>query len=186
MTTDKRVERTQGRLREALATLILQRGYGMISIRDITAQAGVGYATFFRHYPSKDALLLDLLKRSIQDLATLLPPEEVADPAAEGAVIFAHAAENDQLYRILLREEGTRRLLDDIQATAVEEALRRFAGRYESAIPMEILTNHLVASIIALINWWLQNDQPYPAQRMGEIYGQMIMKPFLTLMNPAA
>ncbi len=72
MATDRRVQRTQDRLHQAMAELIVQRSYESISIRDLAAAAGVGYATFFRHYPTKDALLLDLLQRSIQDLAQLL------------------------------------------------------------------------------------------------------------------
>jgi AcrR family transcriptional regulator len=181
MATDRRVQRTHDHLRQALADLILQRGYESITIRDITARAGVGYATFFRHYPTKDALLLDLLQRSIQDLAQLLPPGVDADPAEEGRVIFAHAAQHDQLYHILLRGEGTLALLAEVQAAAVAEVMGRFAGQREPAIPLEILAHHLVASIIALIGWWLQRGQPYPPQRMGQIYAELIMRPFAAL-----
>jgi AcrR family transcriptional regulator len=178
METDRRVQRTQDRLRQAMAELIVQRSYESISIRDLTAEAGVGYATFFRHYPSKDALLLDLLQCSIQDLAQLLPPGLGTDPTEEGRVIFTHAAQHEQIYRILLRGEGTLALLEQVQAASVAEVMARFAGQREPAIPLEILAHHLVASIIALIGWWLQRGQPYPPQRMGQIYAEMIMRPF--------
>lgn len=181
MTTDRRIQRTQDHLRQAMAELIVQRSYESISIRDLAAAAGVGYATFFRHYPTKDALLLDLLQRSIQDLARLLPPGVDADPAEEGRVIFTHAAQHEQLYRILLRGEGTLSLLEQVQAAAVSEVMDRFAGQREPAIPLEILSHHLVASSIALIAWWLQRGQPYPPERMGQIYAEMIMRPFIAL-----
>lgn len=181
MATDRRVQRTQDRLRQAMAELIVQRSYESISIRDLAAAAGVGYATFFRHYPTKDALLLDLLQRSLRDLARLLPPGLNADPAEEGRVIFAHAAQHEQLFRILLRGEGTLALLEQVQAAAVAEVLGRFGGQGEPAIPLEILAHHLVASIIALIGWWLQRGQPYPPQRMGQIYAELIMRPFTAL-----
>jgi AcrR family transcriptional regulator len=166
-----------------MAELIMQRGYDSITIRDLAAEAGVGYATFFRHYPDKDALLLDLLQRSIHDLTRLLPPGPDADPAEEGRVIFAHAAQHDQLYRILLRGEGTLALLEQVQAAAVAEVLDRFAGQREPAIPLEILAHHLVASIIALIGWWLQRGQPYPPERIGQIYAELIMQPFMALVG---
>lgn len=181
MATDRRVQRTQDRLRQAMAELIVQRSYESISIRDLAAAAGVGYATFFRHYPTKDALLLDLLQRSIQDLARLLPPGVDADPAEEGRLIFAHAAQHDQLYRILLRGEGTLALLEGVQAAAVAEVMGHFADQSEPAIPLEILAHHLVASSIALIGWWLQRGQPYPPERMGQIYAELIMQPFTAL-----
>mgnify|MGYP001183675721 CR=1 FL=1 len=181
MTTDPRVQRTQQRLRQALAELVLQQGYESISIRDLAAEASVGYATFFRHYPDKNALLLDLLQRSIQELAQLLPPGLDADPAEEGRVIFVHAAQHEQIYRILLQGQGTLALLDQVQTAAVAEVMERFAGWRQSIIPLEILAHHLVASIIALIGWWLQHGQPYPPERMGQIYAEMIMRPFSAL-----
>lgn len=181
MATDPRVLRTHEHLRQAMAELIVQRPYESITIRDLAAAAGVGYATFFRHYPNKDALLLDLLQRSIQDLALLLPPGLEADPVEEGQVIFAHVAQHEQIFRILLRGEGTLALLEQVQAAAVAQVMGHFAGQREPAIPLEILANHLVASIIALIGWWLQRGQPYPPQRMGQIYAEMIMRPFTAL-----
>ncbi len=181
MATDPRVQRTQERLRQAMADLIDQRGYDSITIRDLAAVAGVGYATFFRHYPDKDALLLDLLQRSIHDLARLLPPGLDDDPAEEGRVIFTHAARHAQLFHILLRGQGTLALLEQVQAAAVAQVMSRFAGQREPAIPLEILAHHLVASIIALIGWWLQRGQPYPPQHMGDIYAELIMRPFAAL-----
>lgn len=183
MTTDPRVQRTQQRLRQALAELVLQQGYESISIRELAAQAGVGYATFFRHYPSKDALLLDLLQRSIQEMARLLPPGLDADPSDEGRLIFVHAAQHQQLYRILLSGGGALALLEEVQAAAVAEVMRRFSRQTAPAIPLEILAHHLVAATIALIGWWLQHDQPYPPPRMGQIYAELIMRPFLELVG---
>lgn len=166
-----------------MAELIVQRSYETISIRDLTAAAGVGYATFFRHYAAKDALLLDLLQRSIQELARLLSPGIDTNPAEEGRLIFVHVAQHDQLFGILLRGEGTLALLEQVQMAAVAEVLSRFAGQPVPAIPLEILAHHLVAASIALIGWWLQHGQPHPPERMGQIYAAMIMQPFIALVG---
>ncbi len=181
MATDRRIQRTRDRLRQALADLILQRSYESITIRDITARADSGYATFFRHYRTKDALLLDLLNRSIEELARLLPPDDQADPVEEGRIIFAHAADNSQLYLILLRGEGTSSLMAQIGATAETEVLHRLGGRSDPMVPSDILAHHLVTSIMTLIGWWLQHGRPYPPERMAHIYAKMIMQPFRDL-----
>jgi AcrR family transcriptional regulator len=39
-----------------------------ISIRDIAADSHVGYTTFFRHYPTKEALLEDLARDEMERL----------------------------------------------------------------------------------------------------------------------
>jgi AcrR family transcriptional regulator len=54
---DRRVTRTRGLLLEALARLIAERGYERLTIQNILDQAGIGRATFYAHFDSKDALL---------------------------------------------------------------------------------------------------------------------------------
>jgi len=58
--TDARAIRTRRALREALLGLIETRAFEQITIREIAARAGIGYATFFRHHASTEALLDDL------------------------------------------------------------------------------------------------------------------------------
>jgi hypothetical protein len=46
-----------------------------------------------------------------------------------------------------------------------------------SLVPVEIAAHHLVASAIALIQWWLDHEMPYPPERMGIIYHELIVRP---------
>ncbi|MBO0803611.1 MAG: TetR/AcrR family transcriptional regulator [Nocardiopsaceae bacterium] len=57
--TDRRVRRTRALLHQALIELILEKGYGRITVQDILDRADVGRSTFYSHYRDKDALLLD-------------------------------------------------------------------------------------------------------------------------------
>ena len=59
--------RTRRTLLDALLRLIEARPFDQITIREIAGEAGIGYATFFRHYPSKDALLQDLASGEIAE-----------------------------------------------------------------------------------------------------------------------
>src|SRR5689334_4808121 len=56
--SDRRIVRTRNLLAQALVALTLEKNYDAVTIREITDRAEIGYATFFRHYPDKDALLL--------------------------------------------------------------------------------------------------------------------------------
>lgn len=177
MATDPRIQRSRQQLHQALAALLLETSYDSLSIRDITARAQIGYATFFRHYSDKDALLLDLLTGSIDHLQGLLPLGPTTTPAHEGTVIFEHVGQSHHIYRILLQGEGTQRLLDQIQAAAVAQVMARFQSRPGSPVPLEIAATHLVDSIVALIRWWLRHDMPYPPQRMGQFYAMLVAEP---------
>lgn len=177
--TDPRVHRSQQRLRQALAELVVEQDYNSITIRAITQRAGVGYATFFRHYPDKTTLLGDLLERSIQDLIRLMPRGDEVDHAAEGRLIFEHVAQNERMFRILLKGKEVNQLLDRVYANASKELTARLPVRSQTAIPLEILLYNLITSVVGLIDWWLKHDRPYPPDEMGRIYADLLMQPFL-------
>ena len=183
--SDRRTQRTRMRLQKALIELILEKGYDAITIRDITERAPVGYATFFRHYDSKEALLADAFEQSITELEQLLYSLGEASPEEEGRLIFSHVADNHELYQVFLRGEGTRALLDQVQRESVKELVMRYA-RYTPRIPAAILANHVVASIIALIIWWLRNDMPFGPEQMGQFYAELIVRPVENLVSPHA
>lgn len=54
-----RTTRTRSRLQEAALRLFAARGYDATTVEDIAREAGVSHMTFFRHFPTKDAVVLD-------------------------------------------------------------------------------------------------------------------------------
>src|SRR3546814_16087442 len=68
--SDSRSTRTRAVLRDALLRLLKNIPLEKIGIRDIPAAADVGYATFYRHYPTQDALLGDIASCASQSLLT--------------------------------------------------------------------------------------------------------------------
>ena len=57
---DARIVRTREALRQAMVDLEAESSLDTITVRAIAARAGIGYATFFRHYADKEALLADV------------------------------------------------------------------------------------------------------------------------------
>jgi len=174
---DRRVKRTQNLLAKALIALTLEKGYDAVTIRDITERADVGYATFFRHYPDKDALLRDVLEVVLAELMALLPPRPDADPDAMGTLIFRYIQDHGEICRVLLGSRGSAPLVRRIVEAGSATVLQQNMPRAESRIPPEVAAHHLVASSIALIEWWLEHDTPYSPERMGGIYAELIVRP---------
>lgn len=50
---------TRERLRHQAVELFLERGFDKTTVEDIAAAAGVSHMTFFRHFPTKEAVVLD-------------------------------------------------------------------------------------------------------------------------------
>ena len=71
---DPRIGRTRAALSRALLALVEEKSFAELSVGDIVTRAGIGYATFFRHYPGKDALLLDVADALTDELLALMLP----------------------------------------------------------------------------------------------------------------
>jgi len=172
---DRRVRRTQHLLAEALIALTLEKGYEAVTIRDITERADIGYATFFRHYHDKDELLKDVLDVVLNELIVLLcTPLPAADPTTTGVLLFRYVQEHEEVVRVLLKSHTLRQ--NSIQAATLS-TINKTMPQPDSIVPPEIAAHHIVASTMTLIEWWLDHQMPYPAERMGMIYAELIARP---------
>ena len=130
--SDLRVRRTQKLLREALITLIEERGFDAITVGEIAERAMVSRAAFYRHYQDKYDLVesifedmatevmheIDPLRRSV---AARLNAQPLTDPWGElfeqapearttpegWVMMFDHFAHYERLYRALLGKKGS-------------------------------------------------------------------------------
>src|ERR1700684_3929993 len=67
-TTDPRILRSRRILMEALVRLLTQKEFEDISIQEITDEATLNRATFYLHYPDKNALLQAMTAVRFRDL----------------------------------------------------------------------------------------------------------------------
>src|ERR1700726_1072713 len=147
---DRRVKRTQKALARALISLTLDKGYEAITIRDITDQAEIGYATFFRHYHDKDALLKDVLDVVLDELTNLLTvPTSEADHKTIGTLIFRYAQAHNEVVLVLLSSRGSSALVRRIIESGTQSVFNQNPPQAESFIPPEIAANHLVTATIS-------------------------------------
>jgi AcrR family transcriptional regulator len=183
---DRRIRRTQRSLQEALITLTLEKGFDAVTIRDITERADVGYATFFRHYDDKEALLADVLDSMSQEFRLLLAPHSiVTDPERMGTLLFQYVEKNASLVRVLLDSTNTMMLLRPIQEIGMQEIVEMFDGAVDRSVPMDIAASHLMISLVMMIRLWLEHGMPYSPERMGSIVAKLIIRPVIEALQAA-
>lgn len=192
---DRRVSRTRRQLREALFTLILEKGYDAVTVEEITARADVGRTTFYLHYRDKEDLLMESIGELVDDLIeqmARLPFGEwnLKEGGARGApspaivLPFQHVASHARLYQIVLRGDGTysvsRRLREIIvQASAGMMRVllaRDNLGELSTQVPMEVFLNYIAGAWLGLITWWLENEMPYPADQIAGMFQRMVIQ----------
>lgn len=167
-------------LREALNNLIVEKGFDAITIRDLVERADIAYATFFRHYESKEALLaeqINLLSEEFEAIGRASGDESHIE--VEGQVFFNYVATNEALFRGLLDKKSSRsgvmRLRDELVSHVQQYAAPRYKAWQDADIPFSLIVNHIAASVVELVSWWLDHDMPLSTEKMADIYKRLVI-----------
>lgn len=171
---DARAVRSGAALRDALLRLLARKAFDQITVREICAEAGVHYATFFRHHPGKEALLDHIATEQISTLVDLtMTFHDTSGSDSSVRVLCAYVDEHRALWSTLLNGGAG--------AAMREEWLRRariVAAAHEpdsTWLPTELGTICSVALIVETVAWWL--EQPagdYPVDRIAAIMHRLI------------
>jgi len=163
---DRRVQKTRALLHGALVSLVHEKPYDDIVVKEILARADVGRSTFYAHYRDKD----ELLECGIRDL---LRTDARSAPAPSGGAA-------DQLLRFSLpflahierSRDGHDRPLDAERGDVVHEHLRRVLEarladelsterRRRPAraceLPAELLARHVASTFVLALAWWVEH-----------------------------
>jgi AcrR family transcriptional regulator len=113
---------------QAAHEVIAERGVEQLSLRDVARRLGVSHQAPYKHYPSRDHLLAEVIRRCFERFARDLddrPPcdDPQADLAALGQRYLAFAARHPLEYRLMF---GTRWPEPAVHADLVRDALHAF------------------------------------------------------------
>jgi AcrR family transcriptional regulator len=179
---DARVERSRNALRGGLLGLLEAQSFDQITVRDICASAGAGYATFFRHYPDKAALLNDLASVGITELLErALPVLFAVDTRAACLALCSYVDERRQLWSTLLTggAAGTLReeFIRQAQLVAAADAGR---GKHRGSwLPVDLAVVFGVSGVLEILGWWLQHRSDFTLEQMAGILDRLVVAPIL-------
>lgn len=172
---DARVRRSRANLRQAFVDLLTARSLEQITIRDIAASAGVGYTTYFRHYPNKEALLEEVIAEEITRLiAFTLPVYDTADSLAACVTLCTYVDQHRPLWTALLTGGAAGAVKEEMLRQGREASAAR-AG--ENGLPAELGIALAIAVTVELMSWWLRQASPWPIERVAGVLDEAGIKP---------
>lgn len=175
---DRRTQRTDKLLREALVALLSEKRYDAITVQDILDRANVGRSTFYAHYYDKD----DLLESNIEWLIDAFT--QPLDAARSGRVhtfpsveFFRHVQSQYALYEALERGKASAKLFRKAQSylSAMLQSHLEIVARNKTEIPIPFLANYFAGSFLTTLWWWLENKMPYPPEQMEAMFSALAM-----------
>jgi AcrR family transcriptional regulator len=167
----RRVARTRAAIEDAFVQLVLERGYDRVTVEDIASRADLARATFYAHYPNKDAVLFAVFGRLTADLVRRIagqggPPGAVHRDAISAA--YRQAAEMPGLYRACLSEARARRAhLSALSRYAEQDFGARLAalGR-PPRVPVPVMARAFVGAHVAVLEAWLAGELGGDAEQL--------------------
>ena len=170
----RRVARTKAAIEEAVVELVLERGYDQVTVEDITDRADLARATFYTHYPNKEAVLFSVFNRLIEDLMQRIayqggPWNEVRRDAIQAA--YKHAAEMPDLYRACLSDARTRQAY---LSTLSRYAEQNYSDRLRALgkqprVPVPVMARAFVGAHVAVLEAWLAGELKGDVERLASM-----------------
>jgi AcrR family transcriptional regulator len=181
---DRRVRRTQGRLRDALVSLIHEKRYDTIVVKEILERADVGRTAFYSHFRDKDALLASGIQQMLHEdcgrshQPTAQPFHSVlwfSLPVFEYLDQFRHRADvhMDRKGRGIvhqhLRQVLIEQIADDVRA-AVRPSKAGAGGT-----PPDLLVDYLVTTFLLVLNWWVESGSRLLPGQVDDVFLALVV-----------
>lgn len=176
--TDARQVRSRKALNAALLAVLEEKPFDQITVREITARAGTGYATFFRHYPTKEALLADVATEEIGGLlARTMPVLRQGTSYESTLALCRYVADHSGLWSALLTGGAAAIVRREFirQALGLEEKERN----QRDWLPPDLGVVYGTGSTFDILAWWLSQDHAYTPDQIAAILHRLVIAPLV-------
>jgi AcrR family transcriptional regulator len=165
-------------LRDALISLILERGYEAITVGDITDRADLNRGTLYLHYRDKQDLLLRSSDEVYKDLLTQFEPlnrEHLSlnVPERHLALVFEHAAAHADFYRVMLGDHGVPAFVNRLRQIVAEASRSRLDGLRalnpaSRSVSPELVAGFTSGALLGALAWWLESGMATPIDQVAQ------------------
>jgi AcrR family transcriptional regulator len=182
---DRRIQKTRGLLHGALASLIHEKSYDSIAVKEILARANVGRSTFYIHFRGKDELLESGIREMLRT-GEASSPMESANPADRilrlSLLLFEHIERQRRASDSSVDTQGKavvhahlERMLAELVAEDLKEVRRRQEGTVHD-VPADLLARYVASTFILVLNWWVETKDPITSSKVNDMFRALVLR----------
>ena len=174
---DPRNERTRSAIKAALVDLLASQPFEQVLVRDIVAGAGIGNATFFRHFRDKVQVLEEVAQDFFEEASTFMTPGWDEHGSIQRARDLCRFVDEKRVVYSALLTGGAR---GHIQADFVEKtAEQAFALGHDWSLrlPGRLAVIYPLSAIVAILAWWLGEAPETPPDEVADLIARLVFKP---------
>ena len=182
---DRRIQKTLRLLHEALGSLIREKPYEEIVVKEILDRANVGRSTFYMHFRDKDELLVSGIHEMLGSVHA--PPEAPSSGEPYERVvrfsrpIFEHIYEHRRTGAVMMGVGGRAVVHDHLQKIVAEQISDDVGKdghgrrRQASRIPQDLLVQYIASTFILVLNWWANSRTPPMPADADALFRTLVM-----------
>lgn len=183
--SDRRIQKTDRQLRDALHSLISEKPYEAIVVKEILHRANVGRSTFYSHFRDKDALLAhgldDLFGEEGQSQrgVALKPSERVVGFSLP---FFRHLERHRRSAKWPMGPSDQETLHDrlaHVLAARVASDLRQ----QTRSISGELVARYVAFTFILVLTWWVERMPGWSANEANDAFRDLVLPTLARLLD---
>ena len=177
---DRRIKRTRQMIRDALISLIKEKGFDSVTVQEIAERADINRSTFYFHYKDKYDLLEQSNADMLEEFAEALQlskgsAHEVCQVWSLQSAIrqFEHIKDNADYYKVMLQQIGAPGFTQQMKQM-IQSAFYSKLEQLDPSIPKEMISIYTASAHFGVIEWWLANDMHYSPAYLADLLNKTI------------
>lgn len=180
---DRRVIKSRRMLRKSFVSLMYEKSYHSITVKEITHRAELNRATFYLHFSDKEDLLYQSTEDVLYEVLEGIEKQNVefitgytGIPDEKLVLLFKRFGEHSDFFKVMLTQANVECMnrLNSIIYQWIYEYLSSIAKSKNTLIPIEIITQYHSAALVGLLIWWVNNNMPYKPEEMVDHLSKLV------------
>lgn len=176
---DPRVIRTKALIIKSLVKLTSETPYKKIKIQDITQNAEIARQTFYLHYKSKDAVLVDYINGVFDDFYEDIE-QYIIDSPEPGEIIswnlFNQWQQHAEFAKLIIAAD-----VEHLVIKSFRNYITRVMGLYirNHSMPLNdpeaigFIVDYLAGASWLVLQRWVASDFRYPLDKLSKLYSEL-------------
>ena len=179
---DRRVRRTQERLKQAMTQLLLEKPVREITVRELAERADVNRGTFYAHYTDLYDMLEQMESELLSEFRAVLDrhtsEELMRDLSPLLSDVFCFVEKNRALMPVFLSQQTADWFLRRFSQVIYDMCLREWAGLYPLGDVTEpnYYLEFVVSGTVNLVGTWARRGFRESPEDMAKLAGKLILR----------
>ena len=189
---DPRVIRTKALIIQALVKLTEETPYKKIKIQDITQTAELARQTFYLHYKSKDAVLVDYIDGVLDNFYQEIEAHIIASPEPGDIIawnLFNQWQQHVEFAKLIIAAD-----VEHLVIKSFRNYITRVMGLYirNHSMPLNdpealgFIVDYLAGASWMVLQRWVASDFNYPLEKLAKLYSELSRPGLLSVINRGA